>query len=240
VTFLLRLRLLPLLVPALALFGCDETTTTTATGITETPPNVLSPAAPDEAKAEPPKPASTAPSGESPKAEKTEATTADAAPSTGKVELVSVKYDELRKKIATNGKAKLTLVDAWATWCPTCMENFPHVVQMHKKYGDQGLNVISLSLDDPTEPKALAAATKFLEKEHAVFSNYLLNEEPEVAFEKLNVSGIPAVFLYGPEGHEIKRFTLDDPNNQFTYDQVEQAVVALLKGEAIASDAPKK
>jgi thiol-disulfide isomerase/thioredoxin len=232
-----RLRLLPLLIPALALFGCDETTTTTATDITETPPNVISPSAPDEAKADSAKPAATTQGGES---AKTETPTADTAPSTGKVELTTVKYDELRSKIATNGKAKLTLVDAWATWCPTCMENFPHVVQMHKKYADQGLNVVSLSLDDPTEAKALAAAKKFLEEQKAIFSNYLLNEEPDVAFEKLNVSGIPAVFLYGPEGHEIKRFTLDDPNNQFTYDQVEQAVAALLKGEAIPSDAPKK
>jgi hypothetical protein len=30
----------------------------------------------------------------------------------------------------------------------------------------------------------------------------------------------------------VKRFTMDDPNNQFTYEQVEKAVVALLEGSS--------
>ena len=47
-------------------------------------------------------------------------------------------------------------------------------------------------------------------------------------FEKLNIGAIPAVFVFGPDGKEVKRFTMDDPNNQFTYDEVEKAVVALL------------
>ncbi len=44
----------------------------------------------------------------------------------------------------------------------------------------------------------------------------------------LNIGAIPAVFVYGPDGKEVKRFTMDDPNNQFTYDEVEKSVVALL------------
>ena len=47
-------------------------------------------------------------------------------------------------------------------------------------------------------------------------------------FEKLNINAIPAVFVFGPDGKEVKRFTMDDPNNQFTYDEVEKAVTSLL------------
>ena len=47
-------------------------------------------------------------------------------------------------------------------------------------------------------------------------------------FEKLNVNAIPAVFVYGPDGKEVQRFTMDDTKNQFTYDQVEKAITALL------------
>ena len=50
-------------------------------------------------------------------------------------------------------------------------------------------------------------------------------------FEKLKINAIPAVFVFGPDGKEVKRFTMDDPNNQFTYDEVEKAVVALLDGK---------
>ena len=47
-------------------------------------------------------------------------------------------------------------------------------------------------------------------------------------FEKLNINAIPAVFIFGPDGKEVKRFTMDDPKNQFTYDEVEKAIVAFL------------
>ncbi len=60
------------------------------------------------------------------------------------------------------------------------------------------------------------------------FTNVLLDENFGEGFEKLNISAIPAVFVFGPDGKEVKRFTMDDPNNQFTYDEVEKAIVALL------------
>src|SRR5262249_1606730 len=135
-----------------------------------------------------------------------------------------------KARIASNGKAKYTLVDAWATTCGPCKENFPHLVEMHHKYGSKGLAVMSLSLDDPTDTKAVASAEKFLSEKKAVFTNGLLNEEFGDGFDKLAISGIPAVFIYGPDGKEVKRFTMDDPNNQFTYEQVEKAVVTLLEG----------
>jgi thiol-disulfide isomerase/thioredoxin len=232
-------RLLPLSIVALVAVGCDGAATMTATNINETPANVLSPAAPDEAKSDKAAadPKATTAGAVTPRAE----TGGTAAPA-GKVELIQLSYDEMRKRLATGTKGKLTMVDAWATWCAPCKENFPHVVMMHKKYADQGLNVVSLSLDDSTDAKAVAAARKFLEEQQATFTNYLLTDEQGTPFEKLNVNTIPSVFLFSPEGNEIKRFTWDDPNNQFTYEQVEQAVAALLKGEPIpgADAAPKK
>jgi thiol-disulfide isomerase/thioredoxin len=145
------------------------------------------------------------------------------------VTLTPVKYDAMLAKIAANKKAKLTIVDAWATWCVPCKENFPHVVEMHKKYADKGLVVISLSLDEADKPKKLAEATAFLKAKGATFSNLVLDESTDAAFDKLNITAIPAVFLYGPDGKEVKRFTMDDPSKpSFSYDDVEKAVQALL------------
>lgn len=148
----------------------------------------------------------------------------------GGVELVPVTYDEMIARIAANKKAKLTLVDAWATWCGPCKENFPHVVEMHQKYSGKGLAVISLSLDDREKPKQVDEAREFLKEKKAVFTNFLLDEDFGDGFDKLNVNAIPAVFLFGPDGKEVKRFTLDDTENQFTYEEVEKAVAALLDG----------
>ncbi len=163
---------------------------------------------------------------------------ADDKPAAG-VKLVPIKYDELRRRIAADKEARLTMVDAWATWCGPCKENFPHVVEMHKKYAGKGLTVISLSLDDAEKPKKVAEAAAFLDQQKAGFANYLLDESADDAFEHLKISAIPAVFLFGPGGEEVKRFTLEDVNNLFTYDEVEKAVKDYLDGKPIA-EAPKK
>jgi thiol-disulfide isomerase/thioredoxin len=147
-----------------------------------------------------------------------------AKPAAAKVELRSLSWNELEKKVLTNPKAKLIVMDVWATWCGTCKENFPHLVELHKKYADKGLSCVSLSVDDPTDKRAVADAVAFLKEKNAVFTNVLLNEEQGVAFEKLEVGAIPAVFAYDPSGKQLARFTLDDVDNQFTYEQVEEFV----------------
>lgn len=144
------------------------------------------------------------------------------------IKLVPMTFDDLSKKVLVNPTAKFTLVDAWATWCASCKENFPHLVDMHKTYAEHGLSVVSLSMDDPTDKKAVADALAFLKEKNATFTNVLLTDENGAGFEKLNVQAIPAVFLYDSNGKEVHRFTLDDVDNQFTYKQVEQVVRAKL------------
>jgi thiol-disulfide isomerase/thioredoxin len=144
------------------------------------------------------------------------------------VKLERLTWKQFQERLASNKQIKYTIVDAWSTTCGPCKENFPHVVQMHHKYGKKGLAVVSLSLDDPADKKAVAEAEKFLKSKKAVFTNVLLDEAFPEGFEKLDIGAIPAVFVFGPDGKEVKRFTMDDPNNQFTYDEVEKAVAAML------------
>jgi len=151
------------------------------------------------------------------------------------VKLELLKWTEFQKRLASPKPAKYTLVDAWATTCAPCKENFPHLVEMHRKYGPKGLAVISLSMDDPTDAKAVASAKAFLEEKKAAFTNVLLNEDYGDGFDKLRISAIPAVFLFGPDGKEVKRFTMDDPNNQFTYEQVDKELTALFQTAGSAS-----
>ncbi len=159
------------------------------------------------------------------------------APASGEVTLTRVNWDTFKAKLAANPtKAKYTIVDAWATNCGPCKENFPHLVEMYHKYAKQGLAVASLSLDDISDPRAIEEARAFLKEKKAVFPNYLMDEEFGIGFDKLDISAIPAVFVYGPDGKEVKRYTMEDASNQFTYEQVEKEVAALLAGKPLASN----
>lgn len=43
--------------------------------------------------------------------------------------------------------AKLKIIDFWASWCAPCRKEIPNLKRLYKKYGDAGLEIISISLD---------------------------------------------------------------------------------------------
>lgn len=43
---------------------------------------------------------------------------------------------------------KVLLVNFWATWCPPCIKETPLLIELQHKYGDQGLQIIGLAIDD--------------------------------------------------------------------------------------------
>lgn len=45
-------------------------------------------------------------------------------------------------------KGKVILLDFWATWCVPCKQEIPGFIELQKKYGGRGLQIIGLSVDD--------------------------------------------------------------------------------------------
>src|SRR5829696_7321245 len=49
------------------------------------------------------------------------------------------------------GEGKPVVLDIWATWCGPCRQEIPHLVEIAEKYRQDGLIVIGLTTEDPTE-----------------------------------------------------------------------------------------
>lgn len=56
-------------------------------------------------------------------------------------------------------KAKLKLVDFWASWCGPCRQEMPNVYRIYKKYKAQGLEIIGVSLDTQKQDWAKTLTT---------------------------------------------------------------------------------
>ena len=49
-------------------------------------------------------------------------------------------------------KGKPTVITFWATTCPGCVKEIPHIQELHDKYADKGVNVVGLAMSyDPLE-----------------------------------------------------------------------------------------
>ena len=53
------------------------------------------------------------------------------------------------KKVSMSAfKGKVIVLDFWATWCVPCKAEIPGFIELQKKYGAQGLQIVGLSVDD--------------------------------------------------------------------------------------------
>ena len=60
--------------------------------------------------------------------------------------LQDLKAEQIDSLITSYKGEKALLVNVWATWCGPCVEEFPHIVDLQKKYADN-LQVIFISAD---------------------------------------------------------------------------------------------
>ena len=143
------------------------------------------------------------------------------------VTITAVTFEQWQQRLV-NYKSEIVVVDFWATWCTPCVESFPHMLKMYEKYRVRGVRFVSMNLDDRSDAQALEMALDFLVKQKALFENYRMDEKVPDAFEKLDLQSIPAVLIYDRTGKLRRRLTGDNPNAQFTDEDVEKAIQDLL------------
>ncbi len=125
-------------------------------------------------------------------------------------------------------RGEVVLVDFWATWCIACIQLFPHTVELHEQFADDGLRVISVSFDQPESEEAVLA---FLKKHNATFDNFIsrYGAGPESP-ERFDLPGtLPQLRLYNRKGELTHTFP--EPQSGVDPDAVDRAVEELLAAE---------
>jgi thiol-disulfide isomerase/thioredoxin len=90
-------------------------------------------------------------------------------------------------------KGRTVVVEYWATWCPFCMKQNPHVQRLYEQHGGKGLTVLTISLD-----KSAEAVTEYQKKKGYTFPTVLESAQTKAWFPKRK--GLPVVYVVDPAG----------------------------------------
>jgi len=88
---------------------------------------------------------------------------------------------------------KVVYLDFWASWCQPCRQSFPWLKDISARYGQRGLQVVTVNLD-----KEQAAAEKFL-KELKVDLKIIYDSDGKLA-KQFQVDAMPTSFVFARDG----------------------------------------
>jgi len=98
-------------------------------------------------------------------------------------------------------RGKAVLLNFWATWCSPCKVEMPWFVDLQKKYGNDGLVVLGVAMDDSDTPKIAQFASE-------LGVNYLVLLGTDKVSEAYgNVEFLPTSFYIDREGRIVGKGT---------------------------------
>jgi thiol-disulfide isomerase/thioredoxin len=117
---------------------------------------------------------------------------------------------------------KVLILDFWATYCPPCRDEVPHLIALQRRYGAQGLHVVGLNVGgDEDRPKVPGFIEEF-------GIQYALGY-PDAQMSELffaDNSAIPQTYVYDRQGRLLKKFVGFDNNIGAELERTVQAALA--------------
>ncbi len=97
-------------------------------------------------------------------------------------------------------KGKVVILDFWATWCPPCRKGIPDLIDLKKRYGSKGLEVVGISVDQETKPDVVP----FM-KDYGI--NYpVVYGDNSVVMNYGGIRSIPTSFIIDREGKVVANY----------------------------------
>lgn len=96
-------------------------------------------------------------------------------------------------------RGKPVLVTFWATTCPSCIEEMPHLIELYRELNPKGLEIIgvAMSYDPPEQVRAMA-------QQRQIPYPIVLDSKEHIAREFDNVRLTPTTVLISPDGRILQ------------------------------------
>ena len=95
-------------------------------------------------------------------------------------------------------RGKPVLVTFWATTCPSCIEEMPHLIELYRELNPKGLEIIGVAMayDPPEQVRTLAM-------QRQIPYPIVLDTQARIAQEFDNVRLTPTTVLISPDGRIV-------------------------------------
>jgi cytochrome c biogenesis protein CcmG/thiol:disulfide interchange protein DsbE len=94
-------------------------------------------------------------------------------------------------------RGKAVLLNFWATWCGPCKVEMPWLVDLQKKYGEQGLQIVGIAMED--DPAPVEEFTK------NIGVNYTILMGKNAVGDAYSVLGLPTTYYIDRSGKILDR-----------------------------------
>lgn len=103
---------------------------------------------------------------------------------------------------------KKVILNFWATWCPPCKEEVPHMQKVYEEYKNQGVEILAVNVTNKDNGKE--AVSQFV-KEHGLTFEVLLDEEGFVG-NTYQVVTLPTTYMIDTKGNMVD--IIEGPMNE--------------------------
>lgn len=92
-----------------------------------------------------------------------------------------------------NSKAKIQIVNFWATWCQPCLEEMPSMMNLKKKFKDDEIEIFAINTDDEDQLKAIGKIKKKLKINNEF--TMILDQKSQIS-DQFDITAIPVTVVF--------------------------------------------
>ena len=112
-------------------------------------------------------------------------------------------WDTVQHFVSTNS-GKVVVIDIWSTYCAPCMKEFPRLIELQEKYGEEiacaSFNINYAGLPDQTPETDIEFIEPFLKRHGNSVDHIVSTITDEKIYAELDIYAIPAVLIYNADG----------------------------------------
>lgn len=99
----------------------------------------------------------------------------------------------------SNYRGYVLVMDFFATWCAPCRESIPHLADLTRKYGKQGLQILGMSVDDGGDK----VVKEFIVNKKINYPVALADEDLQADY---GLRSVPTIYVINKKGVVVEKY----------------------------------